>query len=95
MFGIEKCRYFGKITDKSEMVELTGPTKKEGEDHEAMRDLVMMAMDLLNNIILGLIHGDSARNKFISKKILTRFIQFAKLFLFKWLTVLLLPSFSF
>ena len=43
------------------MVELTDPTKK-GQDDEAMRDLVMMAMDLLNSIIIGLILGDFAEN---------------------------------
>ena len=42
---------------------MTDSTKK-GEDDEAMRDLVMMAMDLLNNITLGLNHGDFAE-KFI------------------------------
>ena len=58
---LKKCRYSSKIARKFEMVELTDPTKK-GQDDEAMRDLVMMAMDLLNSIIIGLILGDFAEN---------------------------------
>ena len=61
---MRKCRHSSKITGKADMVELQDSKKKKGEEDETMRDLVMMAMDLLNNITLGLNHGDFAE-KFI------------------------------